>query len=542
MRLGIFVTLTLTGLLVSCGGDDGDSGNGDTPLGAATTSAVSIRPASNFSLQVDQIISLSAIASYSDNSSGNVTQQATWSSSNTAIAELTGKGLVKGISAGDVAITVNYDGHSAIVNATVTASTQPIAAPAWTWISGSNTANQTGFYGTQGVAVADNIPMARHNAVSWKDSAGNFWLYGGLHVGSIVANAVTLNDLWRWDGVNWTWVSGSNVPDQQPVYGTKGVASASNTPGARTGSSGWTDGNGDFWLFGGVSGAARNDLWRWDGANWTWISGTDTTLQKGVYGTQGVAAAENTPGARAYASTWIDSNGDFWLFGGSGQGGEQFGTVGDLNDLWRWDGTNWTWVSGSKATNQTGIYGVKGETAAQSIPGGRKSAISWVDSNDDFWLYGGSGYDSTGNKWLLADLWRWDGTNWTWESGSDLRSEPAVYGVQGIAAATNQPGSRENAAAWTDGSGDLWLFGGSGHNDLWRWDGVNWTWVSGSQTTSQQGVYGTLGTPDQDNIPGGRTGALYWVDNTDTFWLFGGGGSDGTGSSGELNDLWKVTP
>jgi hypothetical protein len=36
----------------------------------------------------------------------------------------------------------------------------------------------------------------------------------------------------------------------------------------------------------------------------------------GVYGTQGTAAASNVPGARYSASSWIDSSGNLWLFGG----------------------------------------------------------------------------------------------------------------------------------------------------------------------------------------------------------------------------------
>ena len=45
--------------------------------------------------------------------------------------------------------------------------------------------------------------------------------------------------------------------------------------------------------------------------------GTQPSLYAlGVYGTQGVAAASNMPGARWRAVGWTDSNGDFWLFAG----------------------------------------------------------------------------------------------------------------------------------------------------------------------------------------------------------------------------------
>jgi hypothetical protein len=59
-----------------------------------------------------------------------------------------------------------------------------------------------------------------------------------------------------------------------------------------------------------------NDLWRYNG-NWTWISGNNTGDLKGIYGTKGVPSPNNVPGSRAYPSNWIDSDGNFWIFGGN---------------------------------------------------------------------------------------------------------------------------------------------------------------------------------------------------------------------------------
>ena len=49
----------------------------------------------------------------------------------------------------------------------------------WTWIGGSKTINTTGIYTNKGSASAKNLPGARMNAVTWTDSHGNFWLFGG---------------------------------------------------------------------------------------------------------------------------------------------------------------------------------------------------------------------------------------------------------------------------------------------------------------------------------------------------------------------------
>ena len=55
--------------------------------------------------------------------------------------------------------------------------------------------------------------------------------------------------------------------------------------------------------------------------------------QKGVYGTEGMPAPANIPGARWDAISWTDSSGNFWLFGGGGY--DVNGTDDLLNDLWK---------------------------------------------------------------------------------------------------------------------------------------------------------------------------------------------------------------
>ena len=57
------------------------------------------------------------------------------------------------------------------------------AALNWTWISGANTINAQGVYGTKGVPAAGNVPGARSGSVSWIDGAGNLWLFGGYGYG-----------------------------------------------------------------------------------------------------------------------------------------------------------------------------------------------------------------------------------------------------------------------------------------------------------------------------------------------------------------------
>jgi hypothetical protein len=428
--------------------------------------------------------------------------------------------------------------------------TQPPAhVSAWTWVSGAKALNQAGVYGTQGTASPSNVPGSRQFGVSWRDSSGVFWLFGGNGFDSTgTGTQGDLNDLWKFDGTNWTWVSGSDLINQPGVYGTKGVASPSNVPGARVYAISWIDKSNNLWLFGG---AQTNDLWKFDGTNWTWVSGSNLSLQAGVYGTKGVASPANAPGGRAASVSWIDSSGNLWLFGGTGF--DSTGTQGDLNDLWKFDGTNWTWVSGSNVASQLGQYGTRGMSSPSNVLGARFGAVSSIDKSGNLWLFGGMGTDSTGAQGEFNDLWKFDGTNWTWVSGSNVVLQPGVYGTLGTASSANVPGSRYSAVSWTDSSGNLWLFGGFGNdstgtlsllNDLWKFDGANWIWMGGSQIGNGVGSYGTLGTASASNLASSRGGAVSWIDASGDLWFFGGSGEDPTdpNTTGNLNDLWRFTP
>ncbi len=361
----------------------------------------------------------------------------------------------------------------------------------------------------------------------------------------------------------WTWEGGLNTVNAGGAYGTQGAASASNLPGARYDSSSWTDSSGNLWLFGGYGYdstdglGALNDLWQYSlsTGQWTWISGGNADNASGVYGTLGTAAAGNVPGARYSASSWIDSSGNLWLFGGYGY--DSTGGVGRLNDLWQYSPSTglWTWVSGGNADNASGVYGTLGTAAAGNVPGARYSACSWIDSSGNLWLFGGYGYDSTGGVGKLNDLWQYSPSTglWAWVSGGNADNASGVYGALSTAAASNVPGARQAASSWIDSSGNLWLFGGYGYdstggvgylNDLWQYSLSSgaWTWVSGGSGDNATGAYGTQGTASASNLPAARQAANSWIDSSSNLWLFGGAGYDSTGGTGYLNDLWRYSP
>jgi N-acetylneuraminic acid mutarotase len=446
----------------------------------------------------------------------------------------------------------------------------------WTWMTGADVASQPGVYGTQGMPATTNTPGARVYPCWWTDRSGNFWLFGGYGFDSNPLSGGgyggDLNDLWRYSNGEWTWVGGGDVIEQQGAYGTLGVSSPSNVPGGRWEAVSFTDASGNFWLFGGLgldsvgTRGQLNDLWRYSNGQWTWMGGSNLAAQPGVigseppgvYGTKGVPSAGNVPGARMDASTWADPSGNLWLFGGEGL--DSNANFGILNDLWRFSNGEWTWVSGSNTINQFGAYGTIGTPGPANIPGARTNATTWVDATGNLWLFGGFGNDVNGLVCqqdlvcLLNDLWKYSNGEWTWMGGSDVANQYGIYGTQGTASQGNFPGARQDAAAWVDMSGNVWLFGGHGFdstvgppevfgdlNDLWTYSNGEWAWMSGSNFSGESGAYGTKGTPASGNVPGARLGTARWLDSSGNLWLFGGEALF-MPQTPKFNDLWKYQP
>ena len=175
-----------------------------------------------------------------------------------------------------------------------------------------------------------------------------------------------------------------------------------------------------------------------------------------------------------------------------------------------------------------GVYGTRGEPGKANTPGARTGAVSWTDKNGNFWLFGGGGYDAMGHVGDLDDLWEYDPSTheWAWKSGNATvgppphDGRPGAYGKLGLFARGSLPGARSEAAGWVDQAGNLWLFGGIGHdfdanvgslNDLWEYRPTlnEWAWIGGSNKVSKSvgwpGVYGVLGAtsppPGPEAVP-----------------------------------------
>ena len=291
-------------------------------------------------------------------------------------------------------------------------------------------------------------PSARYGvqygSLSWTNNDGAY-VFGGF--GYVNSNSTYYNDLWRFNGTNWTQIF-SNAVNTIP-------------PSARNGAVSWTDNNGNAYVFGGSGNNYFNDLWKFNGTNWMPI------INVGI-----------PPNARTGAVAWTDNNGNAYVFGGVGNS--------FYNDLWKFNGTNWTQL-----------------TNVGTSPSARYGAVSWTDSYGNGFIFGGVNASNYYN-----DLWKFNGTSWT----------------QIINAGTS-PSGRYGAVSWTDNNGNVYVFGGVNasnyYNDLWKFDGTSWTQLTNVGTS-----------------PSARYGAVSWTDNIGNAYVLGGY-TNGKGVNTYYNDLWK---
>ena len=164
-----------------------------------------------------------------------------------------------------------------------------------------------------------------------------------------------------------------------------------------------------------------NDLWKFDGTYWTWVSGNDSVDTPGNYGTKGVSSPNNYPSARATVAGWLGPNDTLWLFGGYEYPSGKFphqntaeisslhsfsldsnpnlqSYTGSYNDVWKFDGQYWTWISGSSTANVPGVYGTMGVSSSTTISGSRNNHVACYDpSTEIVWIFGGYGFDTNFN-------------------------------------------------------------------------------------------------------------------------------------------------
>ena len=229
--------------------------------------------------------------------------------------------------------------------------------------------------------AASNVPGARYGAVSWTDSSGNLWLFGGFGYDSTGGSGY-LNDLWQYSPSTgqWTWVSGgkrgpmppgSTARRAPPRPATCRERASAPAPGStRPATCGCSA---DLATTQPAASGKLNDLWRIQSEHRAvdlgqWLE--QRQCQRGLrhaghrLGQQraGSALFGAAPGSTPPATCGC-SAGRLRLTG----------AAGNLNDLWdtvRAPGSGPGSVAAS-SINASGVYGTQGTAAASNVPGAR---------------------------------------------------------------------------------------------------------------------------------------------------------------------------
>lgn len=175
----------------------------------------------------------------------------------------------------------------------------------WTWMGGQQNLNMQGVYGPLGTPSINYSPRSRYGAAYWKDSFGNFWIFGGFSKNDLLC------DLWKFDGNAWSFYGPPNYINQTNVL------SGNQWPASRRFSKAWIDANGVVTLFGGIfylNDANYNeygsDVWQFTGT-WTRLAASqrDTDYD----------SLNPRPGGRYSMTVWNNrNNGNAWILGGYG--------------------------------------------------------------------------------------------------------------------------------------------------------------------------------------------------------------------------------
>jgi hypothetical protein len=294
-----------------------------------------------------------------------------------------------------------------------------------------------------------------------------------------------LDDLWEWDGSNWSRraIAGPTArSDAALAYDFArrrlvlfGGAIAGGVIGDtwEADASGWSDRGAQAPPSGGAwvrtaydvvrqrvvmmtAYGAKPGTWEWDGAQWS--ERRPTTVPNFGFGdaiAYDLARRNTVLFTRAWTWTWDgvdwtlhpgvlpsrDSSAMAYdaarqrvvLFGG-------YGADGPLDETWEWDGV--TWTQRQPATRPPPRH--RHEMAFDPI---RRRIV----------LYGGiQGWSGYG----LDDTWEWDGTNWSARQPS--QRPPPMHG---------------HAMAYDLRRSRVLAYGGIGRFELWAWDGATWTFV-----------------------------------------------------------------
>ncbi len=267
-------------------------------------------------------------------------------------------------------------------------------------------------------------PSPRVGGLSWTDKNGDFWLFGGSSLGRMAF----FEDLWRFDTKKNVWVleSGTEELNKAGKWSGKFDEKRSSPLGGRSGSSSWTDKEGNLIIFGGSGSDAEsgkdiffNDLWKFDITKRTWIQ-LSTNLEpneKLRKDNEQLQQLISRPSGRRDALAWgIATSDKIWLYGGYGSD-INGNNRGILADMWSYDLTERKWekISGTFLFSMESMIEKLNFEDSLNYPGFRTRAVTWVDTEGFFWLMGGQNISSQQMLATNTDTWRFNPKSRMWK-------------------------------------------------------------------------------------------------------------------------------
>lgn len=312
----------------------------------------------------------------------------------------------------------------------------------WTWMANMPPTNIVSF-GTQGLEAASNNPGNLSLAVTWCDTSGNLFLFGGqgmnyeyykdISLGNMNFRQLLTNNIWKFNTNTqmWTWLKGDSLKDGYGMYLT-------------------------------------------DGYN---------------YGTVGVESPNNHMVRCNEASVWQGEDGMVYL--STGRRNYNLTYITGLLDIFRYNPqtNNWTHMSDGNSYNVTTYC----DTSTQPMDrqNGANVTIMGACSNDLLWRFGGSvgtSFSFPGNvnvhcyECQTNELFVYHPSNntWKWVSGASYPdSIPLNAGTKKVPSTSNWPDAVTGAAMWPDANGNLWIFGG----------GNNYSYPNGASIPTSYALY-----------------------------------------------------
>ncbi len=221
------ITATLTGI---SGSTSLTVVNPPPPPPPPTLQSITVTPA-NQTIDVGATEQYTAIGHYSDGSTLNLTNQATWSTTDNTVAPIGAQGLATGVAAGSVTISATYSGVTGSTTLTVVTPPPPPPPPTLTSLV-VTPANPTIYVGQaqQFTATAHYSDGSTRNVTSlatWSSSVTTVATISGSGLASSVAVGTTTI------GATWSGLSGSGASadgDRRASAPHIGISTSTVTP------------------------------------------------------------------------------------------------------------------------------------------------------------------------------------------------------------------------------------------------------------------------------------------------------------------------